>query len=74
MKRFKLQKKIPALIAALCTFAFFAPAAFAAEYFPVVIAGKLIGAFSGSGEWHDAPESVAVGGTAVSSIAGRRMG
>ena len=72
-------KSFKAFMAAVCAAAVFAsaPAAFAEteKYFPVVIAGELIGAFGGGGEWHDAPESVTVGGkTAVLSEAGNDEG
>ena len=72
-------KSFKALMAALCAAAVLAsgPAAFAEteKYFPVIIAGELIGAFGGGGEWHGAPESVTVSGkTAALSEVGNDAG
>ena len=62
MKGFKAFK---VFMAALCAAAVFVPAAFAGEYFPVIVAGELIGAFDNEGEWHGAPETVTVDGRMV---------
>ena len=58
-------KVFKAFMAALCAAAVFVPAAFAGEYFPVIVDGELIGAFDNEGEWHGAPETVTVGGRTV---------
>jgi hypothetical protein len=52
------------LWAALVLAVVFVPAALADtdKYFPVIVAGELIGAFGEGGAWHDAPESVTVNG------------
>ena len=63
--RFTVFSRAAAVLAAAFVLGAFAPAAFAGEYFPVFVAGVLVGGFDDDGEWIEAPDSVTVGGSEV---------